>query len=74
VRLLGGKVGPAPPRLEYVGLILLVSLLMVGMVAAMKASTGPARRGATGLRPRLGHPGREPLDGLAQAPEVRGAA
>jgi hypothetical protein len=31
--------------IEYVGLILLVSLLMVGMVAAMKGSTGHSLRG-----------------------------
>jgi hypothetical protein len=37
-RLAGGEVGQG--TVEYVGLILLVSLLMVGMVAAMKGFNG----------------------------------
>ena len=37
-RLAGGEAGQG--TVEYVGLILLVSLLMVGMVAAMKGFNG----------------------------------
>ena len=37
-RRLGGELGQG--TVEYVGLILLVSLLMVGMVAAMKGFNG----------------------------------
>ncbi|MGV1050177.1 MAG: hypothetical protein ACOYD4_16815 [Solirubrobacterales bacterium] len=37
-RLVGGESGQG--TVEYVGLILLVSLLMVGMVAAMKGFNG----------------------------------
>ncbi len=37
-RLAGGETGQG--TVEYVGLILLVSLLMVGMVAAMKGFNG----------------------------------
>ena len=37
-RLAGGELGQG--TVEYVGLILLVSLLMVGMVAAMKGFSG----------------------------------
>lgn len=38
IRLLAGETGQG--TVEYVGLILLVSLLMVGMVAAMKGFNG----------------------------------
>jgi hypothetical protein len=38
IRMLAGE--PGQGTVEYVGLILLVSLLMVGMVAAMKGFNG----------------------------------
>ena len=38
IRALAGEIGQG--TVEYVGLILLVSLLMVGMVAAMKGFNG----------------------------------
>ena len=39
-RLLGPPAGSGQGTVEYVGLILLVALLMVGMVAAMKGFQG----------------------------------